>query len=102
MSQIINDTFRGIKAVKAMNLENKQVEKLQKVNEKSVAIWGKVALLDNLSGIWVNDFSNAVFTGLTFGVSAFLMICNRLTLGSLVLILNYTTKFLNIAHQLQL
>ncbi len=99
MNQIISDTFRGIKVIKAMNLEENQVEKLEKVNEKSVSIWGKVALLDNLSGIWVNDFSNAIFTGLSFGVSAFLIIWNSLTLGSLVLILNYTTKFLGIAQK---
>lgn len=56
MNQIINDTFRGIKAVKTMVLENHQVQKLKAVNEKSVAIWSRVALFDNLTGIWVNDF----------------------------------------------
>ena len=100
MSQIINDTFRGIKIVKAMNLENEQVEKLKKVNEKSVSIWGKVALLDNLSGIWFYVFSNSIFTVITFGFSAFLIIGYNLTLGSLVLILNFTTKFLGIAQKM--
>lgn len=100
MNQIINDTFRGIKIVKAMNLEGQQVKKLDEVNEKNVEIWGKVALLDNLSGIWINDFSDAIFTGLTFGISAFLVIYNRLTLGSIVVVLNYTSKFLSVAKKI--
>ncbi len=99
MMQIINDTFRGIKAVKAMNREDSQLNKLKDVNEKNVAIWGKVVLFDNLSGIWVNDFSNAVFTGICFGLAAFLIIFGKLTLGSLVLILNYTAKFLAVANK---
>lgn len=99
MNRIINDTFRGIKAVKAMVLEKVQAEKLKQVNEKSVAIWSKVALFDNLSGIWVNDFSDAVFKGVSFGLSAFLIVLGKLTLGSLVIILNYSGRFIEIAKQ---
>lgn len=99
MNQLINDTFRGIKAVKALVLEKIQVDKLKAVNEKSVAIWSKVALFDNLSGIWINDFSDALFRGVSFGLSAFLIVLGRMTLGSLVAVLNYTGRFLEIAKQ---
>lgn len=98
MNQIINDTFRGIKAVKTMVLENHQVQKLKAVNEKSVAIWSRVALFDNLTGIWINDFSSAVFRGLAFGIASFLVVLGRMTLGSIVTVINYSNRFLEIAH----
>lgn len=98
MNQIINDTFRGIKAVKTMVLENHQIQKLKAVNEKSVAIWSRVALFDNLTGIWVNDFSSAVFRGLAFGIASFLVVLGRMTLGSIVTVINYSNRFLEIAH----
>ena len=98
MNQIINDTFRGIKAVKTMVLENHQVQKLKAVNEKSVAIWSRVALFDNLTGIWVNDFSSAVFRGLAFGIASFLVVLGRMTLGSIVTVINYSNRFLEITH----
>ena len=56
-------------------------------------------MFDNLSGIWVNDFSDAVFKGVSFGLSAFLIVLGKLTLGSLVIILNYSGRFIEIAKQ---
>ena len=99
MAQIINDTFRGIKTVKAMVLEKLQIQKLKEVNEKSVSIWSRVALYDNMSGIWVDNFSDALFTGVTFGIAAYLIVIGKTTLGSLVVILNYTGRFLGIVKQ---
>ena len=99
MNQIINDTFRGIKSVKSMVLENVQIEKLKAVNEKSVAIWSKVALFDNLSGIWINDFSDALFSGVSFGLAAFLTVIGKMTIGNIVIVLNYCSRFLTIAKK---
>lgn len=99
MNQIINDTFKGIKFIKAMVLEKLQIGKLREVNEGSVAIWGKVALYDNMSSIWVNDFSDTLFTGVTFGITSYLIVIGRMTLGNLVVILNYTAKFLGVIKQ---
>lgn len=99
MAQIINDTFRGIKTVKAMVLEKLQIQKLKEVNEKSVLIWSKVALYDNMSGIWVDNFSDSLFTGVTFGMTAYLIVMGKMTLGSLIVVLNYTGRFLAIVKQ---
>ncbi len=99
MARIINDAFRGIKTVKAMVLEKLQIQKLKEVNEKSVSIWSRVALYDNMSGIWVDNFSDALFTGVTFGITAYLIVIGKTTLGSLVVILNYTGRFLGILKQ---
>lgn len=81
-----------------MVLENHQIQKLKAVNEKSVAIWSRVALFDNLTGIWGNDFSSAVFRGLAFGIASFLVVLGRMTLGSIVTVINYSNRFLEIAH----
>lgn len=96
MNQIINDTFRGIKFVKAMVLEKIQINRLKEVNEQSVSIWSKVALYDNMSGIWVDNFSDTLFTGVTFGLTSYLIVIGKMTLGSLIVILNYTGRFLGV------
>jgi len=97
MNQLIGDSFRGIKTVKSMTLEETQSQKLRAVNEKSVRIWSRVALFDNLSGIWINDFSDALLSGGAFGLAAFLTVLGRLTLGNIVLVLGYSSRFLGMA-----
>lgn len=99
MNQIINDTFRGIKFVKAMVLEKIQINRLKEVNEQSVSIWSKVALYDNMSGIWVDNFSDTLLTGVTFGLTSYLIVIGKMTLGSLIVILNYTGRFLGVIKQ---
>ncbi len=99
MNQIINDTFRGIKSVKAMVLEKLQIGRLKEVNAQSVSIWSRVVLYDNLTNIWVDNFSDTLFTGVTFGLTAYLIIIGKMTLGSLVVILNYTGRFLGVVKQ---
>ena len=100
MNQIVNDTFKGIKFVKSMVLEKIQVKKLETVNADSVSIWSKVSVYDNLSGLWVDNFSDTIFTGVTFGIAAVLVVMDQMSLGMLIIILNYTAKFLSAAKQL--
>ena len=52
-----------------------------------------------MSGIWIDNFSDSLFTGVTFGVTAFLIVIGKMTLGSLVVVLNYTGRFLGIIKQ---
>ena len=99
MLQIIDDTFRGIRSVKAMVLEKARIGKLREVSEETVSIWSKIALYDNMSGIWVDNFSDSVFTGVSFGMTAYLIVMGKMTLGSLAVVLNYTAKFLGIVKQ---
>lgn len=92
-SQIINDTFRGIRFVKSMLLEKLRINELKRVNESTVKIWSKTSAVDNMNGIWANQFADTLFTGTVFSVSAVLIIKGRLSLGVLLLILNYMPKF---------
>ncbi len=100
MSQTVNDTFKGIKFVKSMALEKLQIKKLEEVNEDSVSIWSKAAVYDNLSGLWVNELSDKLFTGITFAAAAFFIINGSMSLGALVVILNYTAKFIGASKEL--
>ncbi|MCD8050017.1 MAG: ABC transporter ATP-binding protein/permease, partial [Clostridia bacterium] len=101
-NQVMTDTFQGIKFVKSMLLENDRMEKLRAINESTVKIWGKTVAIDNLNGSWVNDLSDSLFLGLGFSVSAVLIIKGYITIGMLVLLLNYLPKFFSsvksIAH----
>ncbi len=100
MSQIVNDAFKGIKLIKSMALEKMQIEKLKEVEEDSVSIWSKAAIYDNLSGLWINELSDKLFTGITFAISAIFIIAGNMSLGALVVILNYATKFIEAAKEL--
>ena len=100
MNQIVNDTFRGIKFVKSMVLEKAQLGKLNEVNEDSVKIWSKAALFDNLSGLWVNELSNSLFTGVTFAIAAIFILNEQMTIGTLVILLNYSSRFYSVANQM--
>jgi ABC-type multidrug transport system fused ATPase/permease subunit len=100
MNQIVNDTFRGIKFVKSMVLEKAQLGKLNEVNEDSVKIWSKAALFDNLSGLWVNELSNSLFTGVTFAIAAIFILNDQMTIGTLIILLNYSSRFYSVANQM--
>ena len=80
-------------------MEKIQINRLKEVNEQSVSIWSKVALYDNMSGIWVDNFSDTLFTGVTFGLTSYLIVIGKMTLGSLIVILNYTGRFLGVIKQ---
>ena len=82
MNQVVADTLRGIKFVKSMVLEQTQSQKLRLLNQESLGIWGKNAVLENLAGLWINDFSNTIFTGVAFGVAALLIVKGEMTLGN--------------------
>lgn len=44
-AQLLTDTFRGIKLVKASVIEEYRLEKLKKVNQDTVSVWAKVVVL---------------------------------------------------------
>ena len=100
MNQIINDSFKSIKFIKALLLEKYQIEKLKSVNEDSVSIWSKVALYDNMSGIWVDNLSDSLFIGVMFGIISYLIVLGKNSIGQLVVVLNYCRKLLEVFKQL--
>lgn len=88
VNQTITDTFRGIKFVKAMVLENERICTLKDRIYLTVQTWSRVAMLDNLNGSWTGGFVDNAFNGILFGVGAILIIKGSMSLGTLLLILN--------------
>lgn len=100
MSQIISDSFRAIKSIKSLLLEEVQIQKLESVNMDSVSIWSKVALYDNMSAIWIDNLSDSLFVGVVFGIISYLIVLGKNSIGQLVVVLNYCGKVLAVLKQL--
>lgn len=99
LAQLMTDTFRGIKVVKALGLEQDRLAGYRRISREILGIFRKVTIFDCLDNVWAHEFTVSLFSGLVFGISAFLIILGWLTLGSMVVIVNYTSQFMNIARQ---
>ena len=98
-AQILSDTFRGIKLVKASVIEEYQLEKLKRVNQDTVSVWAKVVALDNLSGMWTNSVADRLFTGIVFGIVALSIINGNATIGILLVLLNYLPLLFDVVRK---
>ena len=95
VTQLMNDTLKGIKYVKGMCLGQKRINEVNEVNKDTLKYWGKISLLDNLNGTWTTNFLDNLFIGIVFSVAALLVIFGYLTIGAVVLILGYLPIFFN-------
>ncbi|MDR2822521.1 MAG: ABC transporter ATP-binding protein/permease [Acholeplasmatales bacterium] len=99
-SQIRGDLFRGIKYVKTMNIENYSINKIDSLNKETSEIWGKIASLDTLSGFWGSGFLTMLFSGLTFGLSAFFFIDGIIpSIGTIIAIFSYSQIYYNYTNK---
>ena len=98
-AQILTDTFRGIKLVKASVLEEYRLKKVQEVNQDTVSVWAKVVALDNLSGMWTNSVADRLFTGIVFGIVALSIINGNATVGILLVLLNYLPLLFDVVRK---
>lgn len=95
MNQVKGDIFKAIEFIKLSRLEEKKLEEIKKANSNINKVWGKVAALDTLTGIWSSGFMTLLFSGITFGIGAILIFNNYLgfTLGVLVSIMSYVALY---------
>ncbi|MBU1093119.1 MAG: ABC transporter ATP-binding protein/permease [Firmicutes bacterium] len=94
------DLIKGIEYIKLNTLENSKLNDIKNENNSIVKTWGKVAALDSLTGFWSVGFTTALFSGLTFGLSALLYLNqNSLftvnSLGTLIMLFTYSGLFYN-------
>lgn len=99
MSQIITDTFRDMKFVRTMGIEEERVKSLRSVSDHAMTFWSKLAFLDNMTFLWVNNLANALFVGLIFAVGAFFAVTGKTTVGQLIVLLNYAGLFFAAAQK---
>jgi len=94
-----SDLIKGIEYIKGNNLEKIMISNIKEENNSIVSTWGKVAALDSLTGFWSVGFVTALFSGLTFGISAILFISNSVfaveSLGMLILLYSYAILYYN-------
>ncbi|MBG9986373.1 ABC transporter ATP-binding protein [Facklamia sp. DSM 111018] len=93
MTQIITDSLRSIRFIKANQLKEQQVNQLQDTLDDSITIWGRIALFDNLSGLWTSNVVNQILTGVIFILSTIFVIQDQLSIGTIVVLLSYLTVF---------
>lgn len=94
INQVKGDIFKAIEFIKLCRLEQRKLEEVDRHNGAINHIWGKIAALDSLSGIWTSGFVTVLFTGLTFGSGAILILNgSNLLVGQLLSIITYCALF---------
>lgn len=93
INQIKGDIFRCIEYIKLYRLELSKLREVEEENKGINSVWGRIAALDSLSGIWSNGFVTVLFTGVTFGIGAILSLNNSLQFGELVSAITYCGLF---------
>lgn len=92
-NHLMATTFKGIKFIKAMTLEQRQLSKINELNQSTIKVWSKAAAIENLNGSWVNNFVDNLLTGIIFTITAVFVINQTETIGTLVLLLGFLPLF---------
>lgn len=91
INKVKGEILRSNEYIKLNSLESKKIDEVREKNFIKEKIFGRLAVLDNLTGIWCNGLMSVIFTGITFGISAiFVSSDSIMTTGQLVSILNYS------------
>ena len=89
-NQLKADMFKNIDYIKSNNLETFYINQIKKNNDGIVSVWGSVASMESLAGVWINGFMTSLFTGLSFGIVALLMMyTTKLTVGTIISVVSY-------------
>lgn len=89
-NQLKADIFKNIDYIKSNNLETFYINKIKENNDGIVSVWGSVASMESLAGVWINGFMTSLFTGLSFGIVALLMMyTTKLTVGTIISVVGY-------------
>ena len=89
-NQLKADIFKNIDYIKSNNLEAFYISQIKKNNDGIVSVWGSVASMESLAGVWINGFMTSLFTGLSFGIVALLMMyTTKLTVGTIISVVSY-------------
>ena len=98
-NQLKADMFKNIDYIKSNNLETFYINQIKENNDAIVSVWGSVASMESLAGVWINGFMTSLFTGLSFGIVALLMMyTTKLTVGTIVSIVSYCELLYSYLH----
>ena len=98
-NQLKEDMFKNIDYIKSNNLETFYINQIKENNDAIVSVWGSVASMESLAGVWINGFMTSLFTGLSFGIVALLMMyTTKLTVGTIVSVVSYCELLYSYLH----
>ena len=98
-NQLKADMFKNIDYIKSNNLEIFYINQIKENNDAIVSVWGSVASMESLAGVWINGFMTSLFTGLSFGIVALLMMyTTKLTVGTIVSVVSYCELLYSYLH----
>ncbi len=98
-NQLKADMFKNIDYIKSNNLETFYIDKIKENNDGIVSVWGSVASMESLAGVWINGFMTSLFTGLSFGIVALLMMyTTKLTVGTIISVVSYCELLYSYLH----
>lgn len=95
INQVKGDVFKAIEFIKLYRLEKEKLHQVANSNSAINRVWGRIAALDSLSGIWASGFLTVLFMGVTFGLGAVLILSDSdlLQVGQLVSVITYGSLF---------
>ena len=98
-NQLKADMLKNIDDIKSNNLETFYINQIKENNDAIVSVWGSVASMESLAGVWINGFMTSLFTGLSFGIVALLMMyTTKLTVGTIVSVVSYCELLYSYLH----
>ncbi|WP_314674235.1 ABC transporter ATP-binding protein [uncultured Solobacterium sp.] len=98
-NQLKADMFKNIDYIKSNNLETFYINQIKENNDAIVSVWGSVASMESLAGVWINGFMTSLFTGLSFGIVALLMMyTTKLTVGTIISVVSYCELLYSYLH----
>lgn len=60
-NQLKADMFKNIDYIKSNNLETFYINQIKKNNDGIVSVWGSVASMESLAGVWINGFMTSIY-----------------------------------------
>lgn len=99
-SKVMQEGFHAVRTLKAMQQEHLCVDKLNETQRAIRRIWTKDVALENLVGGLSSTFLPSAFYGLTFVLSAVLVIHGQMTVGLLSAAIGYSSRIHGLFHSL--
>lgn len=93
LNEILIESFKAIPFVKSARIEEERVKKAERINDKSIKIWGKTLVFESICANWSHGLVSSIFYGITFVIGAIGVMDNSITLGKLITLTAYLPLF---------
>ncbi len=88
----MQQAYHSVRMVKGYNLEETEIEKVRRFQQKTLKPFGKAAAVENFTGSFTTQILPWLFQGATFLFAVYLMMKNCFAVGALVAVTGYTVR----------